>query len=150
MTRTWCVLAVVLLASSTAMAAEKDRKGLDFFESKIRPVLVRHCYECHSGKAAASKTLKGGLQLDTRIGIRNGGETGPAVLPGQPDKSLLIEALKHDGLEMPPKSKLPASIIADFEKWIAIGAPDPRDGPTVVTAASIGRFSQSNRSSRRS
>ena len=133
MTRTWRVLSVVLLASSTAMAAEKDRKGLDFFESKIRPVLVRHCYKCHSGKAAASKTLKGGLQLDTRTGIRKGGETGPAVVPGQPAKSLLIEALKHDGLEMPPKSKLPASIIADFEKWIALGAPDPRDGPAVAT-----------------
>jgi len=133
MTRTWRVLSFVLLASSTAMAAEKDRKGLDFFESKIRPVLVRQCYKCHSGKAAASKTLKGGLQLDTRTGIRKGGETGPAVVPGQPDKSLLIKALKHeDGLEMPPKSKLPASIIADFEKWIALGAPDPRDGKAVA------------------
>ena len=99
-------LTVVLLAS-TSFAADKpaeDRKGLDFFESKIRPVLVRHCYKCHSAKAASTKMLKGGLQVDTRSGIRKGGETGPAVVPGQPGKSLLVAALKHDGLEMPPKA----------------------------------------------
>ena len=128
-------LTVVLLAS-TSFAADKpaeDRKRLDFFESKIRPVLVRHCYKCHSAKAASTKMLKGGLQVDTRSGIRKGGETGPAVVPGQPGKSLLVAALKHDGLEMPPKAKLPASIVADFEKWIQLGAPDPRDGKTVAT-----------------
>jgi len=135
-------LALILLAS-TSLAADKpaadkpaaDRKGLDFFESKIRPVLVRHCYKCHSAKAASTKMLKGGLQVDTRAGIRKGGETGPAVVPGQPKKSLLVAALKHDGLEMPPKAKLPASIVADFEKWIQLGAPDPRDGKTVATSS---------------
>ena len=127
----------VLLIASTSLAADKpaeDRKGLDFFESKIRPVLVRYCYKCHSAKAASTKMLKGGLQVDTRAGILKGGETGPAVVPGQPKKSLLVAALKHDGLEMPPKAKLPASIVADFEKWIQLGAPDPRDGKTVATS----------------
>ena len=136
--RTSLALLFGLLVTSTTLAADKtaaDRKGLDFFESKIRPVLVRHCYQCHSAKAAATKMLKGGLQVDTRIGIRKGGETGPAVVPGQPGKSLLVAALKHDGLEMPPKKKLPASIVADFEKWIRLGAPDPRDGKTVATQA---------------
>ena len=129
---------VGLLLATTTTAADKtttDRKGLDFFESKIRPVLVRHCYQCHSAKAAANKMLKGGLQVDTRSGIRRGGETGPGVVPGQPKKSLLVAALKHDGLKMPPKAKLPASIVADFEKWIQLGAPDPRDGKAVATQA---------------
>ena len=129
---------VGLLLATTTTAADKtttDRKGLDFFESKIRPVLVRHCYQCHSAKAAANKMLKGGLQVDTRSGIRKGGETGPGVVPGQPKKSLLVAALKHDGLKMPPKAKLPASIVADFEKWIQLGAPDPRDGKAVATQA---------------
>lgn len=135
------VVAVSLSVTPVATAADKPvakkptaaRKGLDFFESKIRPVLVRHCYQCHSAKAAAGKTLKGGLQVDTREGIRKGGETGPAVIPGQPAKSLLIAALKHEGLEMPPKAKLPASIVADFEKWIGLGAPDPREGKSVAS-----------------
>ena len=125
-----------LLIATTAQAADKpttNRQGLDFFESKIRPVLVRHCYQCHSAKAAATKMLKGGLQVDTRSGIRKGGETGPAVVPGQPKKSLLVAALKHDGIQMPPKAKLPASIVADFEKWSQLGAPDPRDGKAVAT-----------------
>jgi len=128
---------VLLLGLQVASAADKtpDRKGLDFFESKIRPVLIRHCYQCHSAKAAATKMLKGGLQLDTRDGILKGGETGPSIVVGKPGQSLLVSALKHDGLEMPPKSKLPASIVADFEKWIRIGAPDPRDGKAVTSQA---------------
>ena len=126
---------VLVVSTSAADKPTAKRKGLDFFESKIRPVLVRHCYQCHSAKAASIKMLKGGLQVDTRAGIRKGGETGPAVIPGQPGKSLLVAALKHDGLKMPPKAKLPASIVADFEKWIQSGAPDPRDGKSVATQA---------------
>ena len=125
--------ALALFVCSVA-TAQTDKSGLDFFEAKIRPVLVRRCYECHSAKAAAAKALKGGLQVDTRDGIRQGGETGPAMIPGQPEKSLLIAALKYDGLEMPPQAKLPASIVADFEKWISLGAPDPRDGKSVAMA----------------
>jgi hypothetical protein len=86
--------------------------------------LVQHCYQCH---AADAKKVKGGLLLDTRDGIRKGGETGPAVVPGKLDKSLLIQAIRYEGLQMPPKGKLPDAVIADFEKWIAMGAPDPRD-----------------------
>ncbi|MEE3371920.1 MAG: PSD1 and planctomycete cytochrome C domain-containing protein [Planctomycetota bacterium] len=118
----------------SALAAPADKAGLDFFEAKIRPVLVRHCYQCHSAKAAATKMLKGGLQVDTREGLLRGGETGPALIAGQPEQSLLVAALKHDGLEMPPKNRLPASIITDFEKWIRLGAPDPRTGGSVEAA----------------
>ena len=99
-------------------------KGIEFFEQKIRPVLVANCYQCHS---ASSKELKGELRLDTREGIRKGGEQGKAVVPGNVAASLIISALKHeDGLEMPPKQKLADEIVADFTKWIEMGAPDPR------------------------
>ena len=110
-----------------AGAAEPTAAGLAFFEKKIRPVLVQRCYKCHSAK---SEKLKGGLLLDTRAGIRKGGESGHAVVPGDVRGSLLIEAIRYgdEDLAMPPKEKLPPAVIADFEKWIAMGAPDPRDG----------------------
>ena len=131
------ILLLVLLAGPSLEGAEPDRKGLDFFEAKIRPMLVTHCYECHSAGAAAKKKLKGGLLLDSRDGSRNGGESGPAVVPGKPDESLLISALNHDAFEMPPKGKLPGELIAHFVKWIEMGAPDPRDGVAVATSSEI-------------
>ena len=78
-------------------AAEPDRGDVEFFETKIRPVLVERCYQCHSGEAKKRKKLKGGLLLDTRDGLRAGGESGRAIIPGQPNKSLLLEALRGDG-----------------------------------------------------
>jgi hypothetical protein len=112
-----------LARSETASSAA----DLQFFEQKIRPVLVANCYECHSGAKP-----KGKLSIDTRDGIRRGGETGPAVVPGNVKESLLIQAVRHDGLEMPPdKPRLPENVIADLEHWIAAGAADPRDGKPV-------------------
>lgn len=125
----------VILVATTCDAAENDRKGLDFFEAKIRPMLIKHCYQCHSAKAAAEKTLKGGLLLDTRAGLLTGGESGPAIVPGKPEESILIGALRHESFKMPPKNKLPDSLIGHFEKWIEIGAPDPRDGAAISTAS---------------
>ncbi|MBO0699008.1 MAG: DUF1553 domain-containing protein [Zavarzinella sp.] len=108
---------------------------LAFFEKKIRPVLAGHCYQCHSEDA---KKEKGNLLLDTRDGVRNGGDTGPAVVPGSPGKSLLLKAIKQTGeLKMPPKSKLSEEVVADFEKWIATGAADPRDGKKTVAYKEI-------------
>ena len=102
----------------------------DIFESKIRPILVEHCYECHS----ADKKQKGNLLLDTKDGTLKGGDTGPALVPGDPAKSLLIQAVKWQGeLEMPPKKKLSDAQIADLEAWIKSGAPDPRSGPRTLT-----------------
>ena len=107
-----------------------DPAGIEFFEKKIRPVLAEHCYTCHS---TAAKKLKGNLLLDSQSGMRKGGDNGPAVVPGQAAKSLILRALRQsDDLSMPPKGKLPDSVIADFEKWIARGAPDPRDGTKVA------------------
>jgi len=106
-------------------AASRD---IEFFEKHIRPVLVKHCYECHSAKAAKAKKLRGGLLLDTRQGIRKGGDSGPAVVPGKPGQSVILSALKHEDYEMPPDGKLPKRVIAKFETWIKRGAADPRDG----------------------
>jgi hypothetical protein len=99
---------------------------LSFFEKRIRPVLAANCYQCHS---ASAPKIKGKLLLDTREGIRKGGESGPAVVPGNLKDSLLIQAIRYhdDTLKMPPKEKLPDSVIADFEEWVKMGAPDPRD-----------------------
>ena len=130
-------LVLTILACPALLGAEPDRKGLDFFEAKIRPMLVTHCYECHSAGAAGKKKLKGELLLDSRDGSRKGGESGPAVVPGKPDESLLISALQHDSFKMPPKGKLPNELIAHFVKWIEMGAPDPRDGIAVVASPGI-------------
>jgi len=117
----------LLAGVGDVFAAESTAEGLAFFEKKIRPVLVENCYKCHS---ASSEKVKGELLLDTREGIRKGGESGHAVVPKNLDESLLIAAIRYgdEDLEMPPKEKLPDSVIADFEKWIMMGAPDPRDG----------------------
>ncbi len=93
---------------------------------------MEHCYKCHS---ASSEKVKGGLLLDTREGIRKGGESGHAVVPGNLKESLLISALKHDDFEMPPKKVLPAAVVADFEKWIQSGAADPRRATRPVAKA---------------
>jgi hypothetical protein len=113
--------AVAPLAAQDQAAPTPEQ--LTFFETKIRPVFVTHCYECH---AADSKIVQGGLRLDSRQGLLKGGDTGAAIVPGKVDESLLIKALRYDGVEMPPKGKLSASVIKDFEAWIAMGAPDPR------------------------
>ena len=132
-----CHLAVawlLLLAPLAAVAAEPTAGQLEFFEKKIRPVLAKHCYECHS---AESKRLQANLLLDTREGIRRGGDSGPAVKPHDLKESQLIGALRFDTFEMPPTGKLPDAVIADFEKWIEMGAPDPRDGTAAPAAQGI-------------
>ncbi len=127
--------------TAKAVAPEKSLSTADveFFEKKIRPVLVDKCYKCHSADA---DKVKGGLLVDTRDGIRNSGDNGHAVVPGDVKSSLLIRAIRHEDsdLQMPPKKeggKLSDEVIADFEKWIAMGAPDPRDGKAAspVTAS---------------
>ncbi len=107
-----------------------------FFETKIRPVLAAHCGSCHSGMV---EKPKGGLRLDTREGMRVGGDSGQVIVPGRPDESLLIRAIRHrdDELQMPPKQKLSDMVIADFEAWVKMGAPDPRTGPAAAPHATI-------------
>jgi hypothetical protein len=111
---------------SGAMAADpvNDAEGIAFFEAKIRPVLADKCYECHS----AAKKVKAKLHLDSRAGLLEGGESGPSIIPGQPEKSLLIKAISYhdEDLEMPPKEQLSPEVVADFVAWVKRGAPDPR------------------------
>lgn len=131
---------LVCLAAWSPVAAEEvpGSAGVQFFESKIRPVLVEHCYECHS---SAEGTDEGGLQVDTRSLIRKGGGRGPAVVPGKPEASLLLTAIAHDDddLKMPPKQpRLSDAVIADFRRWIAMGAPDPREAEQVQSSSEWG------------
>ncbi len=122
-------LLFLALPSASSWAGEPDAAGIEFFEKKIRPVLVEKCYPCHSQQAEDAKKLKGGLLLDSRSGILAGGEGGPAVVPGNVAESLLIASLRHESIKMPPKGgKLPDEVIADFVKWVEMNAPDPRDG----------------------
>jgi hypothetical protein len=121
--------AVLVASAIVSLVAAETPSTADvaFFESKIRPVLVKHCYECHSAESGKSK---GGLLLDTREGIRAGGDRGPAVVPGDSAKSFLLTAVAHtdpDLLMPPKKAQLPKAVIADVERWIKMGAPDPRE-----------------------
>lgn len=100
----------------------------DFFEQEVRPILVGKCYECHAGRE-----VSGGLLLDSKNGLRKGGDSGSAIVVGDPDASLLIEAVRYQNpdLQMPPKNALSAAEIASLERWVAMGAPDPREDAVV-------------------
>ena len=118
------ILTWLSLSLTTAIAADLKPADLEFFESKIRPVLVAECYECHD-----AKKQKGDLRLDYRDGLLKGGEEGAAIIPGDAKKSILIQSMdySHETLQMPKKRpKLDAKIIADFAEWVNRGAPDPR------------------------
>jgi hypothetical protein len=136
---TFLLLTFALSASlfSPAVSFADDRADLAFFEKRIRPVLVQQCYACHSQAAAKTKKLKGGLFLDSRDGLLKGGDSGPALVPGKPDESLLISALRYEDYEMPPKGRLPRKVVADFVTWIKLGATDPRKNPGTATGVGI-------------
>ncbi|MGY8644084.1 MAG: c-type cytochrome domain-containing protein, partial [Verrucomicrobiales bacterium] len=113
-------LGVYLVANAEITAQQRK-----FFENKIRPVLAKECYKCH---AAGAKKIGGKLLLDTTAGLKKGGESGSPLVAGKPDDSLIVHALKWlDDLEMPPDDPLPKNVVADFEKWILMGAPVPAD-----------------------
>ena len=118
-----CTLVLVMCFATQGplLAGQSDAKGIEFFERKIRPVLAQHCLECHS----ASGKAKGKLQLDSREAILKGGASGPAAVPGKPETSMLLRALRHEEPKMPPKQKLSAAVIDDFATWITMGLPFP-------------------------
>lgn len=130
----WAVIAasLIVLGVAPAFAQPRDATTSEFFETNIRPVLSSRCYACHSSKLAAPK---GELVLDTKAGVLKGGRLGPAVVPGKPAESKLLEALSYSNphLQMPPSGKLGDSILADFERWIVAGAPDPRVDTAIAT-----------------
>ncbi|MCY2962084.1 MAG: hypothetical protein NT069_00265 [Planctomycetota bacterium] len=122
---------LTLVALRTRAAAEATADQIEFFETRIRPVLVEQCYQCHN----SAKTAEGGLAIDLRAGTLKGGDEGAIIVPGKPAESRLLAILRHevDGLKMPQGGpKLSKAVISDFEKWIAMGAPDPRDKPPTV------------------
>jgi hypothetical protein len=125
--------AIFALSVTTPLAAQTT--DVDFFESKIRPVLVQRCYACHNSKMAAPK---GELVLDTKEGLLKGGTSGPALVPGNPGESRLLKALSYTDplVQMPPSGKLADAVLADFTQWIAKGAADPRTSAPAVASAS--------------
>ena len=131
----WCLYTVsISLLVLKAPAAEPTPAQRDFFENKIRPILSQDCYKCHSRQA---ERVKGDLRLDSREGLLKGGKSGPAIVPFNPDKSLLIQAVRYtnEDLQMPPKGeKLSDAKIASLVEWVRMGAPDPRAGPALAGA----------------
>ncbi|MBI5800543.1 MAG: PSD1 domain-containing protein [Verrucomicrobia bacterium] len=118
------------LVGAASLRAATTEEGIAFFEKRIRPLLAEHCHECHGGKKA-----KGGLRLDSRDGWAKGGDSGPAILPGKPDDSLLIKGVRHWDKEfkMPEKPLAPAQV-ADLVEWVKLGAPDPRTNAHALVA----------------
>ncbi|HEY1380503.1 MAG TPA: c-type cytochrome domain-containing protein, partial [Gemmataceae bacterium] len=111
-------------AALAAPAPAADPAAVEFFEAKVRPVLAENCFTCHG-----PDKQKAGLRLDSGAAVRKGGESGPAVVPGDPDKSLLLKAVRQTDadLKMPPKGKLPDAAVADLAAWVKMGAPWPAD-----------------------
>jgi cytochrome c553 len=127
-----------LIGPNTCRADEEIKtlspEAIQFFETKIRPVLVDQCYRCHS---AEGQGVRGGLAVDSRDALLAGGESGPAIVPGNLSDSTLWNAINYEDYRMPPKNKLPESVIEDFRKWIEMGAPDPRVQTGVVVHSKV-------------
>ncbi len=139
-------LATFLATAASSLAddaAKPTPEQLQFFEARVRPILVASCQKCHSGKEP-----KGDLSLDSRGGLLAGGESGDVVVPGQPEKSLLVEAINRTSIEMPPDKKLPDADIATLTEWVKLGAPWPEEsggnGPTL--RKSRGKITDEDRS----
>ncbi len=126
-----CLALVVMGLAPTISADEIDPKDAAFFEAKVRPILVDHCEKCHASNA---EKVRGNLLLDSKAGWEKGGDNGPAIVPGNPDESLLIQAVRYDdpALQMPPKGKLKDADIAALTDWVKRGAPDPRIATSVA------------------
>ena len=118
-------LAFALQFSSVSAAVPSDEAKIAFFEKNVRPILIKRCYECHSVESGKSK---GGLLIDSLEAILKGGDNGPALVAGNPDKSHLIESVRYENqdLQMPPKGAIPAAEVKTLEEWVKMGAPDPR------------------------
>lgn len=133
-----CVLSAGLLVSTSAHGDDTEpqlsTEQVQFFEAKIRPVLIEHCYRCHS---ADGQSFRGGLGVDHRDALLAGGESGPAIVPGNLEESLLWNAITYRDYRMPPSGKLPAAVLDDFKTWIEMGAPDPRVQVGVVVHSKV-------------
>src|SRR5271166_2247964 len=140
--RALVLIAMGLFFTSTTRAGadERDSRGaVDFFEKSIRPVLSESCQKCHGPRKQSSE-----LRLDSREAILKGGSSGPAIVPGKPDESLLVQAVAHSHgeLKMPPKGKLPAPALAALRRWVEIGAPWGDSSTSATAAAAAVKFSE--------
>ncbi len=140
LTKLPCFAVNLAAAAAVLLAAAPARgDGQEFFNKKVQPILVQHCYSCHSHDA---ERIRGGLVLDSRAGLLKGGDSGPAIVPGDPDRSLLVQAVRYtdEELRMPPKNqKLADAQIADLEAWVRMGAPDPRQERSPAVDSESGR-----------
>jgi cytochrome c553 len=127
-----CCLPVVVRGQEEQ--AQLSTEQVQFFEAKIRPVLIEHCYRCHS---VDGQSVRGGLVVDNRDALLAGGESGPAVVPGNLKESILWDAINYRDYRMPPGGRLPANVIEDFKTWIEMGAPDPRVQVGVVVHSRV-------------
>ncbi|MFO0906730.1 MAG: DUF1549 domain-containing protein, partial [Pirellulales bacterium] len=122
-------------ANADDAAPEFEASAIEFFEKEVRPVLINRCYECHSQDA---KKIQGGLLLDSRAAVLQGGDTGPSAVVGKPKESLLIDSINYgDTYQMPPKSKMPANEIAALTKWVEMGLPWPKEAAKKPTTATM-------------
>src|SRR5579872_5752550 len=128
-------------AAGATRATRPGPEGVAFFETKVRPVLAEQCFKCHG-----EKKQRGGLRLDSRAGLLTGGDQGPAIVPGQPERSLLVKAIRYtdEHLQMPPKKKLAREQVAALTTWVKMGAPWPGAEATVA-APKRGGFHISDR-----
>lgn len=140
------LIIIILLAPFAAQAAEPTAAQREFFEARVRPVLADHCFKCHSVQASK---LKGGLYADSLPGLLKGGDDGPALMPGHPEQSRMIEAIGYQNvdLQMPPKARLSAQQVADLTQWVKMGAPWPKSdaGPVAPSGGSVRKFDLASR-----
>src|SRR5581483_4169334 len=128
LTRLPVILPLLLL---TAAARAEEPAGVRLFEEKVRPVLAEHCFSCHG-----PQKQKGGIRLDSRQAILAEGEHGPVIVPGAPEKSYLLQAVRQTGeIKMPPKGKLPPPAVEALAAWVKMGAPWPASAPAVTAEA---------------
>ena len=128
--RRWLSLAAAMLwspfavigADTNILTPPFSREQIDFYQKQVQPILAENCYKCHSHQA---DKIKGSFVLDSREGLLKGGEKGAAIIPGDPEKSLLVKAIRHEDedLEMPPKKKLPADQIAVLAESVCVCLP---------------------------
>ena len=127
-----CLSVLFAVLTAVGQAAEPNPEPLEFFERQVRPLLATHCYRCHSGEG---QKLQAGLRVDSRAALLRGGDSGAAIVPGDADASLLIEAVRYESFEMPPQGKLDERQIDVLRRWIAMGAPWPDEPPPTAEPA---------------
>src|SRR5690349_8365219 len=139
-----CASVLLEAALSVAPHAQFTPAQLDYYQQQVLPILTNNCYQCHSHEA---DKIKANFVLDSREGLLEGGESGPAIVPGAPDKSLLMKAVRHDteDLQMPPKRKLADQQIATLSSWIAMGAPYRSTHATLIARTRGKKITETDR-----